>query len=344
MTRYDQKSGARRGLPRRLFVLAGVFGVLLLFGIVWVRHGYDRNLAPVSSDTRVHYVTVATGASVNQIATQLKTDGLIRSSQTFEWYVNSHNQRDKLQAGTYALSPSMSTPQIALVISTGKVATNLVTILPGQNLEQIRATFIKAGFSPEASDAALSASQYSGSPALADNPPGASLEGFLYPDSYQKNANTDPKTIVSESLAEMQKHLTASIRLGFARQNLSVYQGVTLASIVEKEVAKPADRQQVAQVFLRRLNIGMSLGSDVTAIYSRDFGNSAYDTTQHKGLPPGPIATISDSSLQAVAQPAATDWLFFVSGDDGTTHFSHTLQEHQANISKYCHTLCSISN
>jgi UPF0755 protein len=215
----------------------------------------------------------------------------------------------------------------------------------------VREDFIRAGFKASAVDAALQAKQYRDDfPALADNPPSADLEGFLYPDSYQKTATTDPRQIVEEALAQMQKHLTVSVRNAFAKEGLTTYQGVTLASIVEQEVSdtNPSDRPKVAQVFLKRLHKGMTLGSDATARYgavkngqapSLDY-DSNYNTLLHKGLPAGPINAVSDSSLQAVAHPANTDWLYFVSGDDGTTYFSKTLKEHEALTKKYCHEQC----
>src|SRR5207244_3446945 len=107
-----------------------------------------------------------------------------------------------------------------------------------QRLDQIRQTLINAGFTPAAVDAALQPAQYADSVALADKPAGAGLEGFLYPDSFQKDDNTEPSVIIRESLDEMAQHLTPDIRAAFAAHGLSVYQGVTLASIIEKEVAK----------------------------------------------------------------------------------------------------------
>jgi UPF0755 protein len=105
----------------------------------------------------------------------------------------------------------------------------------------------------------------------------------------------------------------------------------------------------VAQVFLTRLHQGMSLGSDVTAFYGSIAAgkspslhyDSPYNTLLHTGLPVGPISTVSESSLKAVANPAQTNWLYFVAGDDGMTHFSNTLQQHQDNIAQYCHKLCN---
>jgi len=342
MTRYQREFGARRRFPQRLLLLVLIIALAAIIGSVLVHQRYSANLRPVSSDTHKVAVTIMSGSSVNAIAEQLYNKHLIRSAETFEWYVNTHNQRDKLQAGTYSFSQSMSTSRIADAIANGAVATDLVTILPGQRLDQIRGTFIDAGFKTSAVDAALQASRYRDYPALADNPASASLEGFLYPDSYQKTAETDPSEIVAESLKEMQQHLTSDIRSNFAKHGLSVYQGVTLASVVEQEVAKPADRAKVAQVFLLRLKRGMTLGSDAANRYGKAIHDAtAYDTYTRKGLPPSPIGTVSDGSLQAVAHPANTDWLYFVSGDNGTTYFSHTLEQHEANVAKYCHRNCS---
>lgn len=343
--------GMRRSrFPRRVVALFVVLVLLVIGGAFGVQRWYTANLEPVSASTQKQYVTVSSGETLNQIAKQLVDAKLIRSDQAFIWYVSAENARDKLQAGTYSFTPSEGTRDIAQAIIKGKVASDLVTILPGQRLDQIRQAFIKAGFKAADVDAALEPNQYrSAYPALADNAPSASLEGFLYPDSYQKTADTDPRQIIGEALDEMQTHLTGDIRSGFAAHNLTVFQGVTLASIVEQEVPSQSDRNQAAQVFLKRLSIGMQLGSDVTAFYgsihdglppSLDY-DSPYNTLKHTGLPPGPISNVSESSLEAVAHPANTDWLYFVAGDDGITHFAKTLDEHNDNVSKYCHKLCS---
>jgi len=324
--------------------------LVLAASVLGVRRWYAVNLEPVSTSKTEQHFTVASGTTLSDVATALQTAGLIRSDQAFSWYVSSQNARDKLQAGTYTFSPNESTQVIADAIINGKVATDLVTILPGQRLDQVRAAFIKAGFKVAAVDAALQAGQYRRAfPALADNPSSASLEGFLYPDSFQKTADTDPKQIIEESLNEMQDHLTPDIRAGFTAHNLTVFQGVTLASMVEQEVPSQTDRDQAAQVFLTRLSIGMPLGSDVTAYYGAIHDgitpsvsyDSPYNTRIHKGLPVGPISNVSASSLEAVAHPASTSWLYFVAGDDGKTYFAKTLQEHLDNVARYCKKACS---
>lgn len=345
---YRQGQAIRSPWFRRVLLSVGVLFLVLVLITLLIWRFYAENLKPVSSNTTAQSVTVEQGSTPKGIASLLHSKGLIRNAWTFEAYVRSNGVGEDLQAGTYSLSPSQSVQDIVSQLTHGKVTTELVTVLPGQRLDQIRSSLINSGFSEADVDAALSPSAYENNAALVDKPLGNSLEGYLYPDSFQRTGNTNVSTIVQESIAEMQKHLTPSIRAAFAAHGLSTYQGIILASIVEQEVSHQSDRAQAAQVFLKRLSIGMPLGSDVTAMYgSRLAGqgtslayDSSYNTRLHTGLPPTPISNVSDSSLKAVANPASTDWLYFVAGDDGVTHFSKTLQEHEALTAQYCHKLC----
>jgi len=345
--KYSRPNRSR--IPRRLIIVGVALLVLLVGAVVVVRHMYNQNLKPVSNSQQTKIVTIATGSSVKQIARQLEQQQLIRHAWAFEWYVHSKELSSQLQAGTYAFSPSSSLPQIVTTLTKGKVATRLVTILPGRRIDQVRADLINDGFSVAAVDAALAPDQYRDMPVMSYVPAGTkTLEGLLFPDSFQRTESTDPALIIRESLKEMGEHLTPARQASFASKGLTVFQGVTLASIIEKEVSKQSDREQVAQVFLTRLAKGMSLGSDVTALYGSVIAgkspslryDSPYNTLIHTGLPLGPISTVSESALAAVANPTSTDWLYFVAGDDGTTYFSRTLEEHEANAKQYCHELC----
>jgi UPF0755 protein len=309
---------------------------------------YMVSLRPVSGEKTSQEITIPEGATMTQIAHSLDEAGLIRHWWAFEWYVHLRDGERYLLAGTYVLSPSQSTPDIASMLTHGKVSTKLVVILPGQRLDQIRQSLIDQGFSDASVDAALEPTQYESLPVLADKPAGASLEGYLYPDSFEKNSATTATDIVKDSLTQMSKQLTHDRKAGFAKQGLTTYQAITLASIVEKEAVTSTDRAQVAQVFLSRLRNGMTLGSDVTAFYGSKLagaGNSVsydtpYNTRLHLGLPPTPISNISAVSLDAVAHPSATNWLYFVAGDDGVVHFSKTLAEHERLTEEYCKKLC----
>lgn len=348
MVRYGARP--RRRVPIRIWVLLVVIIALAVGGTIVVRHKYDSYLGPVSSNPNTQIFTVKQNSSVKQIADKLEKAHLIRSSWAFQLYVQRKDEAGKLQAGTYALSPSQSTADIVKVMTTGRVATRLVTILPGRRIDQVRADLINnAGFAPSAVDKALDPTNYSDVPALAFKPSNVhTLEGLLWPDSYQKQSDTDPSVIIRESLLAMGNHLTPDVQAGFTAEGLTPYQGVTLASMIIQEVNKPGDQAQAAQVFLTRLKSNSTLGSDVTARYGAIAAGKApslsydspYNTLIHPGLPPSPISTISTGALNAALHPAPTDWLYFVTGDDGTTYFSHTAEEHQALTQKYCHKLC----
>jgi len=318
---------------------------------------YRMNLRPVSAVAPAQTVVVESGSSPRDIADLLKKSGLIRSAWAFETYVRHEEVGSYLQAGTYSLSASQSVQTIVAQLTHGKVKTELVTILPGQTIEQIEQSLINDGFAKADVEQALEPTQYENSPALVDKPKGNSLEGYLYPDSFQRTSATKPAEIIQQSLLEMQQKLTPEIRAAFAREGLSTYQGITLASIVQHEVA-PGDYAKGAQVFLKRISIGMPLGSDVTAIYGAEHDgiklpsgqaaaaaiainhDSPWNTRIHTGLPPTPISNVTGAALQAVAHPASTDYLYFVTGDDHITYFSQTLEEHQQNVTEHCQISC----
>ena len=345
-------------MSRRWLRGAVIGGVLVLAvlvtGIYLVRRSYMEGLKPVNSSQKSQLFTVEQGASVQEVATSLKSAGLIRSSRSFEWYFRTKDLREYLQAGTYSLHPGMSVSEIAEVLTKGRVATDLVTILPGKRIDEVRDGLINAGFDPKQVDTALDPARYVDHPALVDKPDDASLEGYVYPESFQKTAETSPEAIIRAALDEMHAVLTPKVRAGLVRQGLTVHEGIILASIVENEVRSADDRSKAAQVFLKRLSIGMPLQSDATSKYGAILAGkepsltfeSAYNTYNHKGLTPTPISNTSKASIEAVANPAATDYLYFVSGDEdengnSITYFSKTIEEHEAFVERYCTKLCA---
>jgi UPF0755 protein len=337
------------GTGIRHFLLAALFAILVIAAGVWtLRAWYSANLKPLSSSTASADFTVKSGESVNRIGGDLQKKHLIRSGKAFETYVRSNELPDKLQAGTYVLNPSMSIQQIVQKMVKGDVAKHLLTIYPAKRLDEIKAAFKKAGYNQAEIDQAFNADNYRGHPALAGLPPGATLEGFLYPDSFQKQTETPAAAIIRESLDEMAKHMTPDIIQGFAAQGLNPYQGITLASVVAQESDNPQYQPTVAQVFYRRLKLNMALGSDVTAFYASAVAGkpksvsieSPYNTRIHTGLPPGPISNVTANALAATAHPSNTDFLYFVAGDDKQVHFSRTAAEHEQAIKNYCSKQC----
>jgi UPF0755 protein len=179
---------------------------------------------------------------------------------------------------------------------------------------------------------------------LADN-----LEGYLFPDTYALPRRTTAEQLADRMVARFEKALTPEIRQQAAARGLSVRELVTLASLVEKETAKADERPLVAAVYANRLKIGMGLQCDPTVIYAleragRYTGNltradlqfdSPYNTYRYAGLPPGPIASPGQASLEAAAQPADVPYLYFVSRNDGSHAFASTLDEHNRNVYEF---------
>ena len=338
---------SRKGRSWTFLIAAAI--VLLILGVGVVRVVYIDNLKPVSSSTLTQYFTVPSGTSVDQIALNLKQSGFIRSTSAFKNYIRTNELNDKLQAGTYKLSPSMSVQRIVQKMISGDVARNLLTILPGKRLDQIKQTFSDNGYSSADVATAFNPQTYLGDSMLTYLPSGASLEGFLYPDSFQKSTDTPASYIVKESLDEMAAKLTSDIKNGFANHGLSVYQGITLASIVYQESDNASYESTIAQVFLSRIAQNIALQSNVTADYAADVSglprstniDSPYNTYLQPGLPPGPIGNTPQYALEAVAHPSNSDYLYFVA--DENTHqvfFSHTQAEHDALAKQHCPNTC----
>ena len=185
---------------------------------------------------------------------------------------------------------------------------------------------------------------FTGRPASAD------LEGYVYGDTYSIYDGASVQEIIQKALDKFYSVVTENnLIASFASHNLNLYQGITLASIVQREANTASDQKQVAQVFYLRLSKGIMLGSDVTYQYIADKTgvardpsiDSPYNTRLYAGLPPGPISAPGINALRAVATPASGDYLYFLAGDDGVMYFAHTQAEHDANISKYCKINCS---
>ncbi len=329
-----------RKFPKKLLAVAviAIFIIGLVSAAYFVRQSYQAHLEPLSDASKTHVVTIEPGATTAEIADTLVSKGVIKSDWSFEWYVRTKNLRESLKAGTYVVDQNQSVQEIVQIIVDGRVASDLVTIFPGKRLDEIKQQFIEYKFTKAEVEAAFNPELYKNHPALTDKPVDASLEGYLYPETFEKTAETKLKDIITKSLDEMDRRLTPEVRRAIAEQGLTLHEAVTLASIIEGEVSGAEDRTKVAQVFLKRLEDGMKLESNATDAYAKI--DASYDTYNIPALPPGPISNFTETAILAVAFPSKTSWVYFVSGDDGITHFSKTFEEHEKNIEKYCTTLC----
>lgn len=347
-TRY----ASTRMQPNRkhiVLTIVGVLAVMLIGAVVYVMSSLGA-VDPGSSE-RVRFV-ISPGQTATEISQELHLEGLIKDPVVFQLYTEFTGTKSQLMAGGYMLSPSETVSQIVAHMSSGKTDEVTVTILPGFTIEQLAdpeyaGSLAQQGFSAKEIENALQASY--NSPLLSGKPTNSSLEGYIYPETYNIMASDSLQKVLQMSFDELYEQVQKKqIEQKLQQQGLTLRQGIILASIVQKEVSNVDDQRQVAQVFLKRLKEGTVLGSDVTFMYIAEKegrtpsvnDESPYNTRKFGGLPPGPISNFNLSALEAVANPAPGDFLYFVAGDDGTTHFSRTEAEHIENTRKHCTTLC----
>ena len=231
------------------------------------------------------------------------------------------------------------------------------TILPGETLRDIKAKLLELGYSTDEIEAGFQKNyDYD---FLKERPSNATLEGYLYGNTHEFYKATPVEEILVPFLEEMQDTINKyNLKEKYAQHNLSLFEGITLASVVQKEASSP-EQPTVAQVFLSRLSHGIPLGSDVTVSYAIDqidpdrkvytdnqtalAIDSCYNTRINTGLPCGPIANPGLSALLAVAEPTETSYLYFLTGDDGMMYYSYTESEHIQNIQLHCQELCNVS-
>ncbi|MFZ2125214.1 MAG: endolytic transglycosylase MltG [Candidatus Saccharimonadales bacterium] len=319
---------------------------------------YNNQLRPVGSDiSQLKLITIENGSTPGQVGRLLESESIIRSSTAFDIYARLSGRQNKLQAGMYRLSPAESTPQIVEHLVNGSVDEFSITFYPGATLVDntdakkkydVTTVLRKAEYSDEEIAAAFKASY--DSPLFASRPAGADLEGYIYGQTYNFSTGAKLTDILSRTFEEFYSVVQENnLVKKFSDHGLNLYQGITLASIVQREASDATEQKQVAQVFYSRLKLGMILGSDVTYQYIADKTgvprdtnlDSPYNTRRFGGLPPGPIASPGLSALLAVANPASGDYLYFLAGDDDKVYFAKTLAEHEANIINHCAVKCS---
>jgi UPF0755 protein len=329
-SRKKKSSGAAR------FLLT-----VFLLGLVAAGAAAWLILTPFGPSTET-FVEVEPGSSTTRIASKLQTDGIVRSHYAFDllrlW------KRGTLRAGEYRFDHPASAIEVYARIARGDVFTRTVTIPEGSNLFDIGTRIEQAGLGPRAEFLAAAAQQTA---LVADlDPHAASLEGYLFPDTYHLARKSTPTQICTTMVHRFRRE-AAQIGL-----TANFHKVVTMASLVERESAVDTERPLVASVFENRLAAGMPLMTDPAVIYGLQLDgrwrgtiyqsdlarDTPYNTYLHKGLPPGPIANPGARALRAAMEPARTDYLYFVAaGADPQGHslFSHSLEEQNRNVAGY---------
>jgi UPF0755 protein len=311
---------------------------------------YDQLLTrPRDANGGEQTFTIDQGESVDSVASHLEEVGLIRNAEAFRAYLIYSGLDTSIQAGDYKLSAAMSTVEIAGKLQDATPEDVTFVILPGWRMEEIAASLPTSGLSISPDDflniARTAHPEY-------DFLAGAeSSEGFLFPDSYIVPRGVTADILVNGFLRNFTLHLTPDLRQGFEQQGLTIYQAVTLASLVERESMKDDEQPLIASVYLNRLRQGMKLDADPTVQYALGYNiltqnwwtspltlidlqvNSPFNTYLNEGLTPTPIANPGLDALHAVAFPAESNYLYFRAkcDDSGYHEFSETFDEHLAN-------------
>lgn len=356
--------------PRRghHFSKGGVVLLLVVCGLIVVAFGAVRGIlsrpAPqplaslsasrsaLPSGTVVN-VSIQQGESTAEIARDLQVRGLIANDTVFLGMLKLRGEGTNFQPGIHEIRAGESMEQIADELSKSVAPKEVRITLPeGRRLEEDAEAAANVGVGTAQTFAQVVAHP---DPSwsydfLADLPKGATLEGFLFPDTYQLPASPKAADLVKRMLDDFQRRVTPDIRQQIAAQKHSVYETVIVASIVEREAKVPEERPRIAGVYWNRLKRGIGLFADPTVQYAigkpgnwwprlstDDLKvNSPYNTYVKQGLPPGPICSPGLSSIQAAANPQG-DYLYFVAKNDGSGQhaFARTLDEHNANRTKY---------
>lgn len=303
---------------------------------------------PSDSSEPVTFV-VQPGETTTQVANRLAQQGLVRSALVFRLMVKQMGADGKLQAGEYQLRRNMSIQEIIATLQRAVLKDYPITFIEGHRLEEYAETI--AGRPPLDPNEflMLARSGEFASDFLSSRPPGASLEGYLYPDTYRVTERTTTRELIEMMLRRFGEVFTAEMREEARARGLTIHQVLTIASIVEREAVVPEEAPLIAGVYYNRLSRGMLLNADPTVQYALGYQEaekswwkrqllfidldvrSPYNTYRNTGLPPGPICNPGLRSIQAALRPQETQYLYFVARGDGTHVFARTLEEHIRN-------------
>jgi UPF0755 protein len=315
--------------------------VLINLGFAWGLWLYLDS--PTVNTGGLCSVEIPNGTPFNQVANMLEKEGVITGSRKFRWLAWLQGIEKEIKAGDYTFRTGMKPSEVIDMLVEGRYATIAVTIPEGFTLAQIARIFQEKGLGQEETFLALSVDPQCIQSLQIE---GNSLEGFLFPDTYQFRKGMGEDAILRELVGRFKQVYSDTYRKRADELGLSQTEVVTLASIIEKETSDPSERYIIGAVFHNRLKKGIPLQSDPTVIYGiKDFdGNltkedlqtkTAFNTYLIKGLPPHPIANPGEESIRAALYPSQVNYLYFVSKNNGTHHFSATLEEHNRAVDTY---------
>ena len=328
-------------------VAAAVFFCIFIIGAVLifadpqpVKYSSNGN-----AEKKVH-VKITRGMTTAEIAEQLSSKGVISNSWKFRILSRMRGYDGQMKTGTYIFTAGMSDEEVFEIILNGAKHLARLTIPEGFTVKEIAARLYELDLA-DREDFLKAAENFKPYNYITPN---ANVfyaaEGFLFPETYEIESDYSIEEILKLMSDEFDKRLTDEMRAKAKEMNLSIYELVTLASLVEKEVRYAEDRPVVAQILLKRLKMNMPLQTDATLQYLMDAPkedvsiedtkiDSPYNTYQNAGLPPGPIANPGIEAIEAVLNPADTDYLYFVADREGHNHYAYSYEEHLNLVNQY---------
>jgi UPF0755 protein len=338
-------SGGRTVLRRPLLIISAAIILLgLAASAIWLQRELETPYFNAQSGEI--YIEIPRGTKLKEITERLNENGILRSRLPFILYIRFANLGRQIQAGEYRFHKPATPEQVAKRLIRGDVYYRSVTIPEGLTASETISLLVKNGLGKPADfKKALLKTSW-----IADIYPNAkSLEGFLFPETYRFTRKDDSEKIIKTMVNQFRSKLTRILQQTPQRSGLSIAKTVIMASMIEKEVKKPEEGPLVASVFINRMKRGIPLACDATIVYALKTagiynGNirktdlaieSPYNSYIHPDLPPGPISNPGTVSLRAAFNPANTDYLYYVSRNDGTHQFSKDYRSHMNAVAKY---------
>lgn len=323
---------------RKYFIVSAIIAL----GLVWV--GWRMLSAPETPGQAVDFV-ITSGQDVKTIGRNLLQEHLIRSRFAFETYIWWLKADHRVQAGSYNVSTGYNLFQLVDGLLSGEAARERrLTFIEGWDLKDYRDYLVKRGFDGREFDRLTSSADTwrQNYTFLSSAPADSSLEGYLFPDTYSVVPEASVSDIIEKLLDNFGRRVSPDLSLLADERGYKLHEIITLASIVENEVATEVDRKIVADVFYKRLRDKIPLQSDATINYLTGSGrarstvadlavDSPYNTYKNNGLPPGPISNPGLESILAALRPTPNDYYYFLTDTKGKVYYARTFEEHQAN-------------
>lgn len=318
--------------------------MIILLCLGSIIYGLTQSVTSIEGDKVT--ITVKPGMAANEIGELLYQKGTIKSVFVFHAVAKIHGMANSLQAGEYTITKNMTVQQILVMMAKGETVYQQITIPEGYTVEQI-GKLIQEKQLGNSVKFKMAAQNFTLFPYMVNPNPNVvyKSEGYMFPNTYQITKGASEDQILQMMVSQFDKQFTDSMRSRAAAIGLSIKDVIILASLVEKEAQLERDRPIIAGVFLNRLKKEMPLQSCATIQYILGYPkpelsvqdteiSSPYNTYQHMGLPPGPIANPGIAAINAVLYPQATDFVYFVADKQGAHHFSKTYEEHLLAIER----------